>query len=65
MLNGSFGNNLAIFRRTAAYWLLLHHFWPSIVRFLYAGKYMEVAGLVPLVAFRQLLGSLLLFKPPP
>lgn len=39
---------------TAAYWLLLLIFWPSIVRFLYAGKYMEVTGLVPLVALSSI-----------
>ena len=33
-----------------AYWLVFLIFWEPIVRFLYAGKYMEAASLVPLVA---------------
>ena len=38
----------------AAYWLFFLIFWQSIVRVLYAGKYMEVASLVPLVALSSI-----------
>jgi O-antigen/teichoic acid export membrane protein len=38
----------------AVYWFCFLIFWPSIVRFLYAGKYIEVASLVPLVALSSI-----------
>jgi O-antigen/teichoic acid export membrane protein len=38
----------------AAYWLIFVVFWPQIVRCLYAGKYLEVATLVPLVALSSI-----------
>jgi O-antigen/teichoic acid export membrane protein len=42
---------------TAGYWLLLLILWPSIARFLYAGKYIEVGSLVPLVALSSIARS--------